>query len=75
MNNISSDQEEGGVGVSGRRTTKNSIRIIKVVACVKYFSLKNFSMFRLLDNVTKRFRKNKQRQEQQANIELDAQYG
>jgi len=30
---------------------------------------------RLLDNVTKRFRKNKQRQEQQANIELDAQHG
>ena len=29
---------------------------------------------RLLDNVTKRFRKNKQRQEQQANLEMDARY-
>ena len=29
---------------------------------------------RLLDNVTKRFRKNKQRQEHQASIELDARY-
>ena len=29
---------------------------------------------RLLDNVTKRFRKNKQRQEQLASIELDARY-
>jgi len=30
---------------------------------------------RLLDNVTKRFRKNKQRQEQQANLEMDARRG
>jgi len=30
---------------------------------------------RLLDNVTKRFRKNKQRQEQQANLEIDARRG
>jgi len=30
---------------------------------------------RLLDNVTKRFRKNKQRQEQQASLELDARHG
>ena len=29
---------------------------------------------RLLDNVTKRFRKNKQRQEQQANLEMDARW-